>query len=54
MKEYLIEWETDFCEDFPEKTGVCAIKANSEEEAAEAFRALKITKAIIMNITERN
>lgn len=52
MKRYLIEWETDFCEDFPEAFGEVLIEAETEEEAAEKFYALKIPVSVIMNIEE--
>ena len=52
MKKYTIEWETDFCEDFPEKNGFCTVEANSEDEAAQKFYAKGIIKAVIIGITE--
>ena len=52
MKKYLIEWETDYCEDFPEKSGECVIEAESEEEAAQKFYKNSVSKAIIFNIQE--
>ena len=52
MKKWLIEWETDYCDDFPEKSGDCVIDAETEKEAAERFNSLKIPKAIITNIKE--
>ena len=52
MKKYLIEWETDFCDNFPERSGECVVEAETEKEAAEKFYDLKIPKSIIMNIQE--
>lgn len=52
MKKYLIVWETDYCEYYPEITGEEIIEASSEEEAERKFADLKIPKAIIFNITE--
>lgn len=53
MKLFEIEWETDFCEDYPERRGETLIEAETEEEAIKKFKALKIQKAIIFNIYER-
>ena len=33
MKKYCIVWETCFCEDYPEQTGVLTVEAESEKEA---------------------
>lgn len=52
MKKYIIFWGTDYCDDFPERTGEIVIEANSKEEAEEKFYELKKPKAIIYNITE--
>ena len=52
MKKYLIFWETDYCDDFPENMGETEIEALSEEEAEIKFNALKIPKAIAYRITE--
>lgn len=49
MKKYLIEWETDFCEDFPERQGESIIEAENEEEAAKKFN---VFHAVIFNIRE--
>ncbi len=53
MKTFIIEWETDYCDDFPERRGTSIVMADTEDEAARKFAELKITKACIMNITER-
>lgn len=53
MKDFLIEWETDYCDDFPERRGVYPIKAENEEQAIKKFRLLSFSKAVIINITER-
>ena len=53
MKRFLIEWETDYCDNFPERSGECVIEADSEKEAAQEFYKNKIGKAFIVNITER-
>jgi hypothetical protein len=50
MKKYLIEWETDYCEDFPEKSGECVIEAESEEDAAQRFYKNTKSKATVINI----
>ena len=54
MKEYLIEWETDYCDDFPERRGQCIIQAENEDQARTIFYARSFSKAIIINVTERN
>lgn len=33
MKKYCIEWETCFCEDYPERSGNFTVEAGSEKEA---------------------
>lgn len=52
MKKYLIEWETDYCDNFPEKSGECVIEAEFEEDAAKEFYKNSVSKAIIINIQE--
>lgn len=52
MKKFLIEWETDFCDNFPEKTGDRIIEAETEDEAIRKFNALKIQKACISRVEE--
>ena len=52
MKKYLIFWETDYCDNFPEKSGDCVIEARSEDEAIKIFYGLKIPKASIIEIQE--
>lgn len=52
MKKYLIYWGTDYCEDYPERTGVDEIEAETEEEAEKKFYDLKIPKAIAYRITK--
>ena len=52
MKRFLIEWETDFCEDFPEMSGEVLIEAETEEEAVKKFYALKIPASVIINVEE--
>ena len=54
MKKFLIEWETDYCDDFPERRGEYIIEAENEEEAAKKFNLMSFKKAVIINITERN
>lgn len=53
MHEYIIYWETDYCDDFPERSGETYIIADTEEEAVKKFYALKIPKSIIFRIEER-
>ena len=50
MKKYIIFWETDYCDDFPEKSGDCVIEAMSEDEAIKKFNEIKIPKASIIEI----
>lgn len=52
MKKYLIEWETDYCDAFPERSGEYPIEADSEEEAAKKFYEMSSSKAIIIGIHE--
>lgn len=52
MKKYIIFWETDYCDNFPERMGEIEIEANSEEEAKEKFYQTKPTRAIIYRIQE--
>lgn len=49
MKKWLVEWETCFCEDFPERLGEYIVEAESEEEAAKSFN---IYHAVITRISE--
>lgn len=51
MKHYEIEWETCFCEDFPEKMGTSVIEAETEEEAKEIFYKNRVC-TIITDIKE--
>lgn len=51
MKKFYIEWETDFCDCFPEKSGSVEIEAENETEATRKFNALKIQKACISHIS---
>ncbi len=51
MKRFEIDWETCFCEDFPEKIGTSVIEAETEEEAKEIFYKNTVC-TIIMNIKE--
>lgn len=52
MKKYIIFWETDFCDNFPERMGDVEIEAESEDEAIKKFNALKIQKGNIYRIDE--
>lgn len=52
MKKYLIYWGTDYCEDYPERTGIDEIEAETEEEAEKKFYDRKIPKAIAYRIIE--
>lgn len=49
MKTYLIEWETCFCEDFPERQGEMIVEAETEEDAAKQFN---VFHAVITRISE--
>lgn len=49
MKKYLIEWETCFCEDYPERLGAYIVEAENEEEAAKTFN---VFHAVITSIRE--
>lgn len=53
MKKYLIEWETDYCDNFPERSGETIIEAETENEAAQKFYKTSISKAVIIGIHER-
>lgn len=52
MKKYIITWETDYCDNFPERSGETPIEAESEKEAIEKFKELKIPKANILDVSE--
>lgn len=52
MKKFLIEWETDYCDDFPERSGECVIEAETEDEAAQKFWKNAASKQIITGIYE--
>lgn len=49
MKKWLIEWETCFCEDFPERQGSYTVEAETEDEAAKSF---DVFHAVISRISE--
>lgn len=49
MKKYLIEWETCFCDDFPDRVGECIVEAENKEEAAKKFN---VYHAVITRIRE--
>lgn len=52
MKQFLIEWETDYCDNFPERTGEYIVEAENEQEAAKKFKLISFSKAVIINISE--
>lgn len=52
MKKFLIEWETDYCDCFPERFGTNIIEAKTEKEALIKFKNLKIQKACVSRIEE--
>ena len=49
MKKFMIEWETDFCDDFPEIVGTEIVEAETEEEAR---KQIKQYHAVIMKVEE--
>lgn len=53
MKVFLIEWETDYNDDFPERRGEYICTAENEKEAREKFNLVSFPKSIIINIEER-
>lgn len=53
MKEFVIEWETDYCDNFPERRGQYVTEAENEEEAAQKFNKISFSKAAIIDIYER-
>lgn len=53
MKKYLIDWETDYCDNFPEKSGTNAIMADTKEEAIKKFNDLRIPKAVVIGVEVR-
>lgn len=54
MKNFLIEWETDYCDNFPEHFGELTVEAESENEAIEKFYSMNIRKACLSRVTEVN
>lgn len=54
MKEFYVDWETDYCDDFPESSGTELIRAETPEEAVKKFyESNKTLKALVMEVTER-
>lgn len=51
MKKFEIEWETDFCEETTEKSGVNVIEAENEAEAVKKFNKIN-SCGVIMSIRE--
>lgn len=49
MKKYLIEWETCYCEDYPEQMGEYIVEAENEQEARKKFN---VFHAVITRISE--
>lgn len=49
MKRYLIEWETCYCEDYPELQGSYIEEAENEQEAVKKFN---VFHAVITKISE--
>ena len=49
MKKYLIEWETCYCEEYPEKQGEYIVEAENKNEAAKKFN---VYHAVITRIRE--
>ena len=56
MKEYVIDWETDYCEDdYPDYGGSVTITAENKDEAVRKFYEHKPDfKAFIVDIFERD
>lgn len=52
MKKWLIEWETDYCDKFPELSGETVIEAENEVEAVQKFTANSLSKQIIIGVHE--
>lgn len=52
VKKWLIEWETDYCDNFPERRGASVIEAETEEEAAQIFNKNALSKQNIIDISE--
>lgn len=55
MKEFNVYWETDYCDDFPERHGTAIIEAETPEEAQKKFyETNKVLKALVTEVTERS
>ena len=52
MKKFLIEWETDFCDNSPELSGESIVTATDEQEAIKIFNSHAHAKQNIINLTE--
>lgn len=52
MKRYLIVYESDYCDDFPELFGECVIEAESKDEAKRKFYEDSDSKTFIISIHE--
>ena len=53
MKQFLIEWETDYGDHSPELSGECIVTAPDEETAIKIFNSHSHAKQTIINVTER-
>lgn len=51
MKKYLVDWETCYCEDYPERMGSYVVEAENEEEAA---KTLNVYHAVVIGVSEVN
>jgi len=49
--KYLVEWETCYCEDYPEQSGSYTVEANNIQEVVDKFNMFH---AVIINISEVN
>lgn len=56
MKKFEVEWETCYCDDFPEKWGTTIIEAETPDEAKKKFYEKTKAKimALVMKVTERS
>lgn len=53
-KVFNVFWETDYCDDFPERDEVTEIEAADEKEAAEKFRRSHLGKCIVYAVERKS
>lgn len=52
MKKFWIEWETDFCDNFPEAKGCEFIEADTKQEAMKKFKKFHASIIRVEEVTD--